>query len=293
MQGISHFNPIVTFTYFGMVLFWGMVLTNPYFLGVSVLCSFLAAVLMEKKARKKLGFFIPAFFAISLINPFFNTRGDTVLFYYFGGRAYTLEAVLYGMILALVFFTVANWFTCYNVLVSSDRFLYVFGKTMPSVSLLLSMILKFIPSYRKKLKEICMARSCVGKGLDAKTKKEQIENGAQMISALTSVSLEHSIVTANAMHSRGYGLEGRSCYAIYRFRTSDLFCEVLLLLLCLIVGQSWILGSTAVEFFPTIKLARHDSIFYTGLIAYLILLILPSGYIIFEEIKWKILKSGI
>ncbi len=296
MQRKDHFNrfhPIVTVTFLMMALFWGMVLTHPIYLIVSALCSLLTALLLEKNTTKRLGYFIPAFFAISLINPLFNPRGDTVLFTYLGGRAYTLEALLYGMVLAFLFFTVANWFVCYNALVSSDQFLYLFGACFPAVSLLISMILKFIPEYERKLHAISAARSCVGKGTQGSSRREQIKNGTMMVSALTSLALENSLTTTDSMKSRGYGLKGRTSFSSYHFTRRDLWSEVLLIALCTVMVTCWVKGAAASEFIPTIVLAQRSTVFYIGITAYLVLLILPTVYIIFEEIKWNILRSKI
>lgn len=289
---LNHCNPIVLMSFLVVAMFWGMVLTHPIFLFVSVACSFVTAFLLEKNTFRKLKFRIPVMLTIVIINPLFNPRGDTVLFTYFG-RAYTFEALLYGLVLAMIFFTISNWFLCYNALISSDKFLYLFGGIFPSVSLLISMILKFIPQYEQKLHSVLAARNSVGKSLDCETKREKIENVSTVLSALMSIALEGSLTTVDSMRSRGYGLSGRTRFLSYKFRKFDIVSEILILTFSVFMFIVWIRGAASAEFLPSIKISWGSLEFYIGIMVYFILLIMPAVYIVFEEVKWNILESKI
>ena len=87
---------------------------------------------------------------LSLVSPLFNTNGSIVLFTYLGGRPYTLESLYYGMVLAVMFISVIIWFASYNIVMTTDKFLYIFGKAAPSISLVLSMIMRLVPGFQKK-----------------------------------------------------------------------------------------------------------------------------------------------
>ena len=61
---------------------------------------------------------------IILINPLLNSRGQTVLFTFFG-RNYTLQALIYGAVLAGIFICSINWFTCLGKVLDSDKILFL------------------------------------------------------------------------------------------------------------------------------------------------------------------------
>ena len=294
MKILEKINPIVIFIYFASVIILAMVITNPFYLAVSVICSLVASVLMNPRRNKWIFFayILTAIFIIA-INPLLNTMGETVLFTYFGGRPYTLEALLYGGIMAMLFLTVINWFSCYSAVITSDKFMYIFGGIIPSASLLLSMVLRFVPVYKDKIKALSQSRKAIGKGLDDPKYRGKINNGLTLISALTSVSLENSIVTANSMESRGYGTGRRTSFSVFRFTTRDLvllLTEVGVFIIALI---TCVFTKNPVEFIPRIILPTLSGEFFVGLISYGVLLCLPAIIILTEEIRWNVLKSRI
>ena len=103
-----------------------------------------------------------------------------MLFRYFGGRPYTKEAFFYGMALAAMVITVFLWFL-HNVVMTSDKFIYLFGSLLPSVSLLFIMILRLIPGYQKRIRQIQEARSSVGLGINTVTRGEKIHQGMYFV----------------------------------------------------------------------------------------------------------------
>jgi energy-coupling factor transport system permease protein len=42
---------------------------------------------------------------------------------------------------------VISWFSCYNAVMTSDKFVYLFGRVIPALSLILSMTLRFVPKF--------------------------------------------------------------------------------------------------------------------------------------------------
>ncbi len=125
MDTVEKINPIVAFIYFACVIVLAMIITNPFYLAVSVAFSLISSLALNREKSKKMFFFfgLTGVF-IAVINPLLNTMGETVLFTYFGGRPYTLEALIYGVIMAMLFFTVINWFSCYSSVITSDKFIY-------------------------------------------------------------------------------------------------------------------------------------------------------------------------
>lgn len=63
-----------------------------------------------------------------------------------------------------MFSAVILWFECFNVVMTSDKLLCLFGRLSPSVSLLLSMALRFVPKFGRKIRSIDAARAQIGQG---------------------------------------------------------------------------------------------------------------------------------
>lgn len=294
MQSIHKINPIVIFLYFVCVIFLGMMITYPLYLAASLALSFVTLLLVAyPKVRRTLKIYILAAIGICVINPLINTNGETVLFRYFNNRSYTLESLIYGAAMAMLFLTVINWFACYNAIITSDKFMYIFGGIIPSTSLLLSMVLHFVPTYQHKISAIGCARKSIGKGMVANTYKQKAQNGMMLISALISVALENSVITANSMRSRGYGACRRTSFSLYKFTLKDGYLLITELLLFMLVISSYINSGQPLSFFAQGLLPQTDIHFITGGIAYVLLMCLPAFIILLEAMKWKILKFKI
>lgn len=288
----STFHPAINFLFFIGAIALGMILLHPAFLAVSVLGSAaFYAVIRRRESLPFLGRMTALFLLLSMLNPLLNTNGERVLFTYFN-RAYTLEALIYGMALAAMMISVLQWFACYNAVMTSDKFLYLFGRLIPSASLVLTMILRLVPEYQKKLSQINQAQKCIGRSADAGTKKEKAEHGLVLVSALTSWALEGGIVMADSMRSRGYGCGTRTAFSLYRFEGRD---KLLLAVMAALIGAvvyCTAMGGAAAEYTPYFAVAGNKYTF-VGAAAYLLFLLIPTAVNITEDIIWHILKSGI
>lgn len=288
-------HPVINITFFTGAFVFGMLSFHPLFLGCSLLLSSICYLTVKGfKSWKFLLGMLPLFVVLTLINPLFNAYGETVLFTYFSGRPYTLEALFYGMALAAMFVSVLVWFASYNEVMTSDKFLYLFGRFAPSVTLILTMVLRLVPQYQKKLTQIGSARKCIGKSGKNQTKKEQIKNGTTQISALTSWALEGGVVMADSMRSRGYGCGKRTNFSIYRFEAKD---KVLLIVMCILIGITFVSilhGGAYVTYTPAVEMADwNDPFLIPGICSYFIFLAIPAAINLWEEITWHYLKSKI
>ena len=48
--------------------------------------------------------------------------------------------------------------------IRDSKFTYQFGRAIPALSLVLTMVLRLVPSYRRKADALMTARACIGKG---------------------------------------------------------------------------------------------------------------------------------
>ena len=283
----SQYHPLVNFLYFAGVIIFSVVIQHPAYLVSSVLSGLIYYLILKgRKALPLILGLIPLFTVIAAVNPLFNTLGKTVLFTVFS-RPYTLEALLHGMAAGGIFAAMMFWFGCYSEVLTSDKFTSLFGRVIPSLSLLLVMVLRLIPNLGRKARQITSARVCIGKGLHhSASKKTRLTEGAAILSGLTDWALEGSIVTADSMRSRGYGCCKRTGYRQYRFciRDAVLLAVCAVLLLCVTL-----LGGMDTQYTPQ----RSISPLTGGFAAYCFYLFIPSLLYGKEALQWQILRSAI
>lgn len=290
----AEYHPVINFTFFIGAIIFGMILLHPYFLICSMILSVSYYLTIKGRQGWKLVLgLMPLFLVLSFMNPFFNTSGSHTLFTYWN-RPYTLEAVAYGAALASMMITILVWFACYNAVMTSDKFLYLFGKMAPSITLILTMVLRLVPSYQKKVQQLNGARRCIGKGSDSGTKKENLEHGVTLLSALTSWALESSVITADSMQSRGYGCGKRTTFSLYRWEKRDkalfavMLVQIVFLIFCLCHGAA------SVTYTPIFEIQSFQNFYVkTGVLVYMTFLAIPSAVNILEELRWHNLKSKI
>ena len=291
----ASYHPAINFTFFLGAFIFGMILLHPAFLACSVLLSALYYLTVQgKKGTGRIFSLLLLFVVLSAINPLFNTYGEKVMFTYLKGRPYTLEALYYGMALAAMLVSILCWFASYNAVMTSDKFMYLFGRLAPSVTLILIMVLRLIPSFQAKTEQMNGARKCIGKGTDTGTKKEHMEHGMTILSSLTSWALEGGVITADSMRSRGYGCGKRTSFSIYRFEGRDKGLLAYMAVLLGILIFCCLHGAAAASYTPDFHISGvGDSYTYAGMTAYFLFLFIPSGVNIWEEMRWLSLKSKI
>ena len=268
----SSFHPVISFLFYAGAFILGMMLIHPAFLLLSAVMA--ASYYLTVKGRRGIRFLagmVPMFVALSLINPLFNTYGNRVLFTWMGGRPYTVEALCYGMALAAMVVTILLWFASYSQVMTSDKFLYLFGRIAPSVTLILTMILRLIPNYEKRISQISGARRGIGMAAD---------------------TVEGGIVMADSMRSRGYGTGKRTTFSVYRFEGRDKGLLILMSVLLATVIFCCVMGGSSASYTPEFSI---NTGIYTvlGAVAYGIFLAIPTAVNITEDIIWHILRSKI
>ena len=221
----SSYHPIVNMLYFTLVLCFSMLFTHPVCLGVSLACSFAYSLYLkgEKTLHFSIFYMLPMFIGTALLNPLFNHAGATILAYLPNGNPLTLESILYGVAAATMLLCVINWFSCYNEVMTSDKFVYLFGRIIPALSLILSMALRFVPRFQAQLKIVSNAQKCVGRDISRGSLFKRARHGIRILSIMITWALENAIETADSMKSRGYGLKGRSAFSVYIFDKRDLY----------------------------------------------------------------------
>lgn len=291
----STFHPIVNFTYFTAVIFFSMFFMHPILLGIALISAFIYSVMLKGNRAVKFNVFymLPMLLFMAVLNPAFNHQGVTILFYLKNGNPITLESILYGAAAACMFVTVILWFSCYNMVMTSDKFIYLFGRITPALSLVLSMVLRFVPRYTAQIKVISNAQKCIGRDVSQGSMLKRAQNGIKILSIMTTWALESAIETADSMKSRGYGLPNRTSFSLFRFDNRDKMIFAIIIGLIVIVLVGAVTGQNKMRFFPSIKSASITPFSVMVYTAYFLLCMLPVIINILEEIKWRHIESKV
>ena len=283
----STFHPLVTLVYFIFIIGITMFAMSPIFLGITLIAAWIYSIILKGIIEAKFNFIViaPTIIIMTLINALFTHNGETVLFYIDTNRI-TFEAVVYGFCAAIMLTAVIIWFSCFNVLMTSDKFIYIFGKIAPILGLTLSMIFRFIPLLKGRFAEISNGQKCMGSnycdGIIGKTRQF-----LKKISILISWSLEASIETADSMEARGYGLKGRTSFHLFKFTRKDFY---MIMFIAFFGGLSLfgcMVGKATMYYYPKLILGKIDFLTIITIISYSVLLISPIIIDLIGEKKWK------
>ncbi|MCD7827531.1 MAG: energy-coupling factor transporter transmembrane protein EcfT [Clostridiales bacterium] len=201
-----------------------MIFRHPVLLCISFFSAFVYNLMINGKRAVKLLFcmILPLTVFITAVNGLTAHYGITRLFRLANGNYICLEPIVYGAVTGISVSAVLMWFSSFNTVVSSDKIMYVLGRRLPKISLLLTMSLRFVPLYRNKLREISRAQTGLGKGVNRGKLSERLRNGCKILSILISWALEGAIETSDSMKCRGYGLKNATHYSDYFMFKSDI-----------------------------------------------------------------------
>lgn len=286
-DAFSRCHPAVNFLFFAAAIGCGMVIQHPAYILAGVVCGGVYFCLLSgRRGFARIGMLLPLPILTAVLNPLINHRGKAVLFLVMG-KPYTLEALCYGLALGGIFLVMLLWFGCYSAVLTSDKFTSLFGSLIPSLSLLLVMVLRLIPAFTRKTKQVLDARRAIGMGAEQTgSLRQKLRSGMTVLSALTSWALEGSIITADSMRSRGYGCGKRTSFRLYRMTGRD---WVLLILIGGLFSLVILAGGTDASYTPVMKAAPLG----WGFPAYCALLLIPTIFELKEAAAWHISISKI
>lgn len=295
MNEFKSCHPIVNFLYFFLVIGFTMFLMHPVSLGITLLCAVLYTFVLKgkKEALKSIGLVVFVILITAILNPLFSHYGVTVITYLPTGNPLTAESICYGIAAGVMLSSVLLYFSCSNMVLTSDKFTYLFGRIIPKLSMVFSMILRFVPTLISRLKEIFAVQKTLGRDISKGSIIKRIKCGIKILSILITWSLENAIETADSMKSRGYGLSGRTSYTIFKLEKRDKLMLLSMGILSAIILWGILSGELRYSYFPiyyTEKLSFFPLCLHT---AYFLLCLTPVLLEWREAVRWNVIKSKI
>ena len=135
-----------------------------------------------------------------------------------------------------------------------------------------------------------MCEACMHK---PENTKEKLGQALTAFSATVSWAMEQSIVSADSMKSRGYGLFGRTAFSIYIFEKRDGITLVTLFLLFTGAVLPHLVGLMGWTYYPSLAGELFGPVQILAYLCYGGMCNLPLMINLMEDRKWNALRSKI
>lgn len=295
MKEFNSYHPIVGFVFFLFVILFSCVFMHPVCLTISLAMSFVYSLMLNGRKAVKFNLLgvLPMMVVMAGLNPAFNHEGMTILTYLPSGNPLTLESIINGIAVAMMIASVVLWFSCFNVIITSDKIIYLFGKIIPSLSLIFSMVLRFVPKFKTQLVQVKMAQNALYGNMVDENIIVKIKRAIKIMSVMITWSFESAIDTSDSMKSRGYGLSGRTVFSNFKFTKRDFAALGTIVFLVVYILTGAICGGMSASYTPVIEYGGKSAYGISIFAAYFVLMSLPVYIELWEERRWKLLKSKI
>ena len=285
MSSFEELHPACLFSYFVAVMVLFFLCHHPLAMVLACACALFFLYNIEgRRAFSWCKWMLPVVLFIAVVNPLLNHRGVTRLFK-LGNQWITLEAIAYGITAGLSLAALILWFGCYSEVMTSEKFLYLFGKIAPASALLISMALQLVPKLNRQLTEIRESQEMLRP--ERKNLSGKLGTALRHTSTLVGWSLEGAVEQTDSMKARGYGLRRRTTFHLFHFDYRDLrfFCGVMILFGVCVIARAF--GHGTMEFYP-----RMDAVItgQSGILLYILfgmLAFLPAILEGKEALVWR------
>lgn len=287
-DAFSRRHPAVNLMFFAAAAIFAMMFDHPVFIGISFSAALAYAVKLKGKAALKMFFcaLLPLLIFVVLINTVFAGYGVTVLYTFASGKRITLESAVCGGVTGSLVVTMLLWFACFNEVVTEDKFMYAFGGRMPNTALMLLMVFRFVPLYKRQLSETLSARRAAGLAQSG-GRASELKNACAAVSGVITRALENAIETADSMKSRGYGSGRRTSYSRFTFSPADAVMIIEILVLSAVIAAGKLSGFAEASYNPIIVIGGFSAMLAVSAAAYAIFCFFPIIYDFAEDIRWN------
>ena len=266
---MERYHPGVITLYFAAMLVFTVWFQQPVFLALSLFTALVVskATLGDQWGRR-LGWSLLLGAIIGIWWAVFARFGDTILIDNLLGNPLTMEGLVYSATLWVRVTAVVLWWESLLRLVPAERLLTLTGKVFPHLSLYGTVLLRFLPQFRRQRQGIQAARAGIGiaESWREKTRRE---------SMTATWGLESIQRTVQAMRCRGYSLRRRTTYQVTWLKHGDRLLLLLegwgiVLLLC-----GWALNQTRAWYDPELIVNRVTPLSGMFYAVYVLFALLP------------------
>lgn len=292
MLEFKNYHPVVSFVYFAAVIGFSMFFLHPFCILISLTLSLVLLGVLKgaEEILKSLVWIFAVMVVGAVSNSLFNHQGVTVIAYLPSGNPLTLESIIYGMAAGCMIGYIVCWFSCLNVIFTSEKVMYLFGRILPTFALIFSMTLRLTERFKRQLGDVSAVQKGIGPKTSESSKIRKLKSAMTVFSVVISGMMEDSLETANSMRARGYGLKGRTAFSIFKFEKRDGIMLLIIAALSIFVWVGAIIGTFEFECFPAVRIEKltFDRLWVYG--AYILLFAIPIFAGLRSELKWKFLK---
>lgn len=278
-------HPVVIILYILLCVIWTMITRHPAALILSFVTSGFYFVVLKgfrSWGRTLCSGSVMLLFA-AVILPLFSHRGVTPLFYV-NGMAVTWESVFYGVMMTIMLLAVLQWCLIAGCLLDSEKILYLTGKTIPTIGLLLMMIFRALPQMRTRYRQIHEAQTGLGRNGDEVSWWKRIQNLVRELSVLISWSLEDSVEISVSMESRGYGSGKRTWFHLFRIQKEDILWCIYFAVMFAGIYICQFQGRLLAYYFPEISSAHISGKIWTAFVPGICGMIAPGIYDLYYRV---------
>lgn len=291
LGGFISIYPWLSFTYFLLVILFSLLFKHPLYLSTLFIISLLMVFFFRQvnilKSQVKFYLFMASI--IIILNPLFVGKGSTILFY-IGYHNITLESLIYGILFSISLLSVLFFFISYNVIISSQKFLYLFSNIIPSISFIISVTMRFIPLFKRRISEIIDVQNTLKPLSSTSSMRAKLKEGMETLNTLVNWTLEESLENATSMRARGYGLFKRTSGISYSFDKRDSYILLSMLFTFIPTLVGYFVGYGQYQIYPSLgslDLSLFQIIHY---ICFVIFSLLPIIIEVREYLRWQFIN---
>ena len=172
------------------------------------------------------------------------------------------------------------WFIGLNKCITTDKTVYLFGKLLPSLALLLSMTLRAVPMFARRAKQTAAAQRFVGNDIYKGTLRERIRSGVHVLSVAVTVS--PTLEQVKTAYDCGFAK--RTAYSVFSFTPTDIVITAITVITAAGITLLYAGGYAYYNYYPAFELPLTVG----NIISYSlwgILCVLPTATEIYTDMK--------
>ena len=288
-DAFSRYHPVVSFLFFAQVPLFTMCWQHPLDLLIALIGGVVYHLRLCGGAAlwRQMKLLLPLCLLSAAVNALGSHVGQTVLLYWPSGAALTLEALLCGAATGGMIAAALAWFACCSCVMTPDKLWDLFGRCAPTLGLLLSMTLRFVPALRRRSHALQQAQGCLGQEQAHQSLRRRYAAATKRWGMLLTWSLEDAMETADSMKARGYGLPHRSAFRLRRFTRRDGVMLLWLLICFAALCVGWWSGAMAWQYYPTLHGAPLTALTLLLRVVYLALVMTPVAVDVAAQWRWR------